>query len=60
MHHVDVAANYDVNENITIYGDINNVFSKDRPILGSAAISLPATYDALGRATFNSITAKTS
>ncbi|MDR3528555.1 MAG: TonB-dependent receptor [Rhizomicrobium sp.] len=63
MHYFDLSANYDVNDNLTVYGGINNVFSKDPPILGSGqsyANSLPATYDAFGRVTFIGITAKTN
>jgi iron complex outermembrane recepter protein len=63
MHYFDLSGNYDVNENLTVYGGINNLFSKDPPIIGSAqsyANSLPATYDAFGRVTFIGITAKTN
>jgi len=52
-----------VNESIQVYGGINNLFSKDPPILGSAASyanSFPATYDAFGRVTFIGIKAKTN
>ncbi len=63
MNYFDVSANYDITENLTIYGGINNLFSKDPPIIGSAqsyANSLPATYDSFGRTTFIGITAKTN
>jgi iron complex outermembrane recepter protein len=63
MNYFDISANYDINDNLTVYGGINNVFSKDPPILGSGqsyANSLPATYDAFGRVTFIGITAKTN
>jgi outer membrane receptor protein involved in Fe transport len=63
MYYFDLAASYDVNDNIQVYGGINNLFSKDPPILGSAASyanSFPATYDALGRVTFIGIKAKTN
>ncbi len=63
MHYFDVSASYDINENLSVYGGINNLFSKDPPILGSGqsyANSLPATYDSLGRVTFIGITARTN
>jgi outer membrane receptor protein involved in Fe transport len=63
MNYFDIAASYDVNESIQVYGGINNLFSKDPPILGSAASyanSFPATYDAFGRVTFIGIKAKTN
>jgi Outer membrane cobalamin receptor protein len=63
MHYFDVSANYDINEYMTVYGGINNLLSKDPPIIGSAqsyANSLPATYDSFGRVTFIGITARTN
>jgi iron complex outermembrane recepter protein len=62
MNYFDVAATWDVNDSIEIYGGINNLFSKDPPILGSSASyanSFPATYDSFGRVTFIGIRAKT-
>jgi iron complex outermembrane recepter protein len=63
MNYFDISANYDINENLTVYGGINNLLSKDPPIIGSNqsyANSLPATYDSFGRVTFIGITAKTN
>ena len=63
MHYFDISANYDINDNMTVYAGINNLFSKDPPILGSAqsyANSLPASYDAFGRVTFIGIKARTN
>jgi len=63
MHYFDVAGSYDINDSIQVYGGINNVFSKDPPILGSRAAyanSFPATYDSFGRVTFIGVKAKTN
>ena len=63
MYYFDLAASYDVNDNLEVYGGINNLFSKDPPILGSSASyanSFPASYDAMGRVTFIGIKARTN
>jgi outer membrane receptor protein involved in Fe transport len=63
MHYFDLSANYDVNDNLTVYGGISNLFSKDPPILASAANyanSSTATYDVFGRVTFIGVTARTN
>ncbi|HEY0281262.1 MAG TPA: TonB-dependent receptor, partial [Rhizomicrobium sp.] len=63
MNYFDLSASWDINENIELYGGINNLFSKDPPIMGSAASyanSFPATYDAFGRVTFIGVRARTN
>jgi iron complex outermembrane recepter protein len=63
MNYFDVSATWDVNDNIEIYGGINNLFSKDPPILGGAASyanTFPQTYDSFGRVTYIGIKAKTN
>jgi iron complex outermembrane recepter protein len=62
MHYFDVSATWDVNDNIQLYGGINNLFSKDPPIVsgGTYANSFPETYDPFGRVTFIGIKAKTN
>jgi iron complex outermembrane recepter protein len=63
MNYFDISASWDVNDSINLYGGINNLFSKDPPIVGSAASyanTYPATYDSFGRVTFIGIKAKTN
>lgn len=63
MNYFDLAASWDVNDNINIYGGINNLFSKDPPIVASSASyanTFPATYDSFGRVMFIGIKAKTN
>lgn len=63
MNYFDLSATWDVNDSVQLYGGINNLFSKDPPILGSAASyanSFPQTYDSFGRVTYIGITAKTN
>jgi iron complex outermembrane recepter protein len=63
MSYFDVSATWDVNDNIQIYGGINNLLSKDPPVMGtraSFANSFPGVYDAFGRVTFIGIKAKTN
>jgi iron complex outermembrane recepter protein len=64
MNYFDVSASWDITETINIYGGINNLFSKDPPVVGGAANtypnSFPGTYDSLGRVTFIGIKAKTN
>lgn len=63
MSYFDISASYDINDNIEVYGGMNNIFSKDPPLVGSAASyanSFPATYDAFGRVTYIGIKARTN
>ncbi|HEY0282908.1 MAG TPA: TonB-dependent receptor [Rhizomicrobium sp.] len=63
MNYFDVSATWDVNDSIQLYGGINNLFSKDPPVMGtnaSFANSYPGIYDAFGRVTFIGIKAKTN
>jgi iron complex outermembrane recepter protein len=63
MNYFDISASWNVNDNIELSGGINNLFSKDPPVVGSAASyanSFPATYDSFGRVTFINIKARTN
>jgi iron complex outermembrane recepter protein len=63
MNYFDVAATWDVNDSIQLYGGINNLFSKDPPVMGTNANfanSYPEVYDSFGRVTFIGIKAKTN
>jgi iron complex outermembrane recepter protein len=63
MNYFDIAATWEVNDSVQFYGGINNLFSKDPPVMGtnaSYANSYPEVYDAFGRVTFIGIKAKTN
>jgi len=56
FNYVDVTLRYGVNENLDLTLGVQNILSKDAPILGSTnseqANTFPATYDTLGRQLF--------
>ncbi|MFN0024120.1 MAG: TonB-dependent receptor domain-containing protein [Parvularculaceae bacterium] len=56
FNYVDVTMRYAVNENLDLTLGVQNILSKDAPILGSTnaeqANTYPATYDTLGRQLF--------
>ena len=63
MNYFDLSGSYEINDNIEVYGGINNLFSKDPPIVAGAASyanSFPQTYDSMGRVTYIGIKAKTN
>ena len=56
FNYVDVTLGYAVNENLDLTVGVQNIFSKDAPLLGSTvneqANTFPATYETLGRQLF--------
>jgi outer membrane receptor protein involved in Fe transport len=56
FNYVDITLQYAVNENLDLTVGVQNILSKDPPILGSTfseqANTFPATYDTLGRQLF--------
>jgi outer membrane receptor protein involved in Fe transport len=62
FNYVDVTMKYAVNENLDLTVGVQNILSKDPPILGSTnaeqANTYPATYDTLGRQLFFGATLK--
>jgi outer membrane receptor protein involved in Fe transport len=62
FHYFDLAASYNINENIRLDGGINNLFNIGPPIVGSSAsgnVTFPATYDPNGQTFFFNVTLRT-
>ena len=65
-NYFDLAASWQVKDNITLRLGVNNIFDKDPPVLDTVSFPLtsqagntyPAMYDALGRTIFLNLTAK--
>lgn len=60
-NYFDISGSWDVNENLTLTGGIDNVLDTDPPILGDnqeQANTYPATYDVFGRTLFVRATAR--
>jgi len=54
-HYFDVSGSYQVNDNLTLTGGIDNLLNEEPPILGDnqeQANTYPATYDVFGRTFF--------
>jgi len=50
-NYIDLSFSADLMKNLNIYGGVNNVFSNEPPVIGSAQVranTYPATYDSLG------------
>ncbi len=63
FHYFDLSASYDVSDEITLDGGVNNIFNIGPPVLGSSAngnITFPATYDPLGQTFFFDLVFKTN
>jgi outer membrane receptor protein involved in Fe transport len=61
MDYIDLAATWNVRDNVDITGGINNVFDKDPPLTTkdpSATNTFPGNYDVLGRYMFLQTTVK--
>ena len=59
--YIDLAATWDIRENVELSGGINNLFDKDPPLTTkdvSASNSYPGVYDVLGRYLFLNATVK--
>lgn len=60
FNYFDLSGSYDVTENLSLRGGVNNLFDKKPPIVGNdyggttenSGNTYPATYDVLGRAMF--------
>ena len=60
FNYFDLSGSYDVTENLSLRGGVNNLFDKKPPIVGNdyggttenSGNTFPATYDVLGRAMF--------
>ena len=61
-NYFDLSASYDINENLTASGGINNIFDLTPPVPAKANYgnTWPATYDAFGQTFFFSLTARTN
>ncbi len=62
FNYIDLSANFDVNDNLSLSAGVNNVLNRDPPvqIRSSYGNTWPATYDAFGQTFFFSATAKTN
>lgn len=61
MNYIDLAATWNIRDNVDITGGINNVFDKDPPLTTkdpSATNTFPGNYDVLGRYMFLQTTVK--
>lgn len=61
FNYFDISGSYEVNENLTLTGGIDNLFDELPPILGDnqeQANTFPATYDVFGRTFFIRATAR--
>jgi outer membrane receptor protein involved in Fe transport len=59
--YIDLAATWDIRENVELSGGINNLFDKDPPLTTkdvSASNTYPGVYDVLGRYLFLNATVK--
>lgn len=60
-NYFDISGSWDINENLTLTGGIDNVMDTQPPILGDnqeQANTFPATYDVFGRTVFVRATAR--
>jgi iron complex outermembrane recepter protein len=62
MHYFDLSGSYDISDQLTFYGGINNLLGRDPPLISNSyapfANTFPSTYDVNGREFFIGITAK--
>jgi outer membrane receptor protein involved in Fe transport len=63
VSYLDLAANWNINEKLSLRGGINNIFDKDPPlipnaIVGNANPNTYTNYDLLGRHMFVGLTAR--
>lgn len=63
VSYLDLAANWNINEKLSLRAGINNIFDKDPPIINSAIVgsgepNAYPTYDFLGRHMFVGLTAR--
>jgi outer membrane receptor protein involved in Fe transport len=63
VSYFDLAANWNINEKLTVRGGVNNIFDKDPPLIANAIVgnANPNTwtaYDLVGRHMFVSLTAR--